>query len=292
MEQWEKITLVGVGLLGGSLGLAIKQCRLARWVTGYVRHDSRIAECEKVDVVDEVETDLQRAVEDSELVILCTPIAEMGSLAAAMAPALRAGCLVTDVGSVKRKVVSELEPLYAAAGTCFVGSHPMAGGEKTGVTHARANLFNGAVCAITPTQNCAPQAVDRVEAFWMSVGARTLRLSADRHDELVSRASHLPHVVAAALAGYILDPVHPDEQRMLCARGFGDTTRIASGSPQMWRDICLANRADLSRSLIKVIKELHKFERSLADNDAKSVEEFLHEAKERRDAWRAQATDQ
>ena len=289
MPQWEKVTLVGVGLLGGSLGLAIKERRLANRVAGYVRRPESVAECEKTGAVDRADTDLWRAVESADLIVLCTPIAQMAALTAKMLPVLKRGCIVTDVGSVKASVVAELESLVAGAGAQFIGSHPMAGAEKMGVCAAQPKLFEGAVCAITPTPSSKPELVARLELFWTSVGARPLRLSPELHDDLVSRSSHLPHVVAAELANYVLSPVHPKEQGMLCANGFRDTTRIAAGSPEMWRDIALANRKNLARVLGVFIEDLQEFQLALENGDMKTVEEFFAKAKERRDAWKAQS---
>ena len=202
-----------------------------------------------------------------------------------MLPALKRGAIVTDVGSVKAGVVRELESLVAKAGAHFVGSHPMAGAEKTGVGAAGADLFVNAVCVVTPTRKSNPAAVRKVEQFWKALGARTLRLPPEEHDLLVSRSSHLPHVVAAALAGYVLDPAHPKQQAALCANGFRDTTRIASGSPEMWRDIALANRKNLGRAVEDFISDLKKFQRVLDKADAKAIAKFFETAKARRDRW-------
>ena len=195
------------------------------------------------------------------------------------------GAIVTDVGSVKGSVVRDLEPLVARAGAHFVGSHPMAGAEKMGVAAARADLFVGAVCVVTPTQKSNRAAVRKVEQLWKSVGARLLRLTPEAHDDLVSRSSHLPHVVAAQLARLILSPGHPKEQGMLCANGFRDTTRIASSSPEMWRDIALANRSNLSRALETFTAGLQEFRRALKSGDAQAILEFFEQARERRERW-------
>jgi prephenate dehydrogenase len=290
VPHWEKITLVGVGLLGGSLGLAVRERRLAARVAGYVRRAESIAECEKTGAVDQADTDLGRAVEGADLVVLCTPIAQMTVLVTKMLPAVKRGCIVTDVGSVKAGVVAELEPLVSGTGAHFIGSHPMAGAEKMGVAAARANLFEGAICAITPSAQSSPKMVAQLEELWKSVGGRPLRLSPELHDDLVSRSSHLPHVVAAELANYVLSPVHPREQGMLCANGFRDTTRIASGSPEMWRDIALSNRKNLARVLGVFIEDLQEFQLALENQDVKAIEEFFTKAKERRDEWVAQAS--
>ncbi|MGI8965555.1 MAG: prephenate dehydrogenase [Limisphaerales bacterium] len=283
---WQKITLVGIGLLGGSLGLAIKQRRLAAKVFGYVRRAASIDECEKLDVVDQATCDLKCAVEDADLIFLCTPLGQMRPLAERMLSALKPGAIITDVGSVKVSVVEELEDLFAGARATFVGSHPMTGGEKMGVSFARADLFQNVVCALTPTPQSPREAIESLENFWAALGAKVLKLTPAAHDDLVSRSSHLPHVVAAELANYILSPVHPKEQATLCANGFRDTTRIASGSPEMWRDIALANRKNLARVLGVFIEDLQEFQLALEKGDHKIVEEFFEKAKQRRDAWK------
>ena len=160
---WQKITLVGVGLLGGSLGLAIKQRKLAARVEGYVRRPEAVAEAVRLGVVDAATCDLAAAVNGADLVIFCTPIAQMRALSERVAKALSPGAIVTDVGSVKGTVVAELEPVFAAVGATFIGSHPRAGGERMGAAAARADLFNNAVCVVTPTPQTPRTAVVRVE---------------------------------------------------------------------------------------------------------------------------------
>ncbi len=286
--HFHKITLAGVGFLGGSLGLAIKQRGLAKKVDGFVRRSASIAECDQLGVVDHASGDPLRAVENADLLVLCTPLAQMREVLQKMLPALKRGAIVTDVGSVKANVVQELEPLVAEAGGHFVGSHPMAGTEKMGVSAARADLFVNAVCVITPTPRSSPDAIARVEQFWRAVGGCPLRMTPEEHDDLVSRSSHLPHVVAAELANYVLSPAHPKEQAILCANGFRDTTRIASGSPEMWRDIALANRSNLTRVLGVFLEDLQEFRLALEKADSKAVAEFFEKAKQRRDAWSGQ----
>ncbi len=284
---WSHISLVGVGLLGGSIGLAARQRGLAGRVTGFVRRAPAVAECEQTGAVDKADTDLWSAVEGADLVILCTPIAQMAGLMMKMLPALKKGTIVTDVGSVKGSVVADLEPIAATGGVHFIGSHPMAGAERMGVGAARADLFERAMCVVTPTSASDKKAVQRLEQFWRDLGGVPLILPPELHDDLVSRSSHLPHVVAAELANYVLSPVHPKEQAMLCATGFRDTTRIASGSPEMWRDICMANRRNLSRVLGVFIEDLQEFQLALENGDVKTIEEFFTKARERRDAWYA-----
>ena len=281
----QKLALIGVGLLGGSLGLAALRRRLAARVEGFVRREAGVAECEHCGAADRASLDLASVVSGADLVVLCTPVAQMRGLAERMTPSLQKGAVVTDVGSVKGCVVRDLEELVSAAGAHFVGSHPMAGAEKSGVAAANADLFEGAVCVLTPTKRTNADALRRTEAFWKALGSRVLKLTPEAHDDLVGRGSHLPHVVAAELSNYILSPVHPAAQSVVCANGFRDTTRIASGSPEMWRDIALANRENLARILGVFIEDLEEFQHALETADAKAVEEFFVKAKQRRDAW-------
>ena len=285
--HWNKIALIGVGLLGGSLGLALKQRRLAREIVGFVRRNASLAECEAKGAVDRATLDLKTAVDGAELIVLCTPIAQMLPLAEQMRPFISAEAIVTDVGSVKGSVVQELEPALAGSRAHFIGSHPMAGAEKTGVGAAQANLFVGAICVVTPSAQPDAVALGKVERLWESVGGRLLRLSPAMHDELVSRSSHLPHVLAAALTNLVLSRAHPAEQAALCANGFRDTTRIASGSPEMWRDIALANGDNLSRALTRLVADLEKFAESLERKDSEAISRFFETAKHQRDAWSA-----
>ena len=287
--HFEKVSLIGVGLLGGSLGLALKQRKLATRVEACVRREATIVECQQVGAVDSATLDLACAVKDADLVVLCTPLAQMRQLTERMLPNLKAGAIVTDVGSVKGSIVAELSPLVARANAEFIGSHPMAGSEQTGVIAARADLFDNAICLITPTPASSANAVRVAQCLWKGVGCTPLRMRPDVHDDLVSRSSHLPHVVAAELANYVLSPAHPKEQAILCATGFRDTTRIASGSPEMWRDIALANRKNLIRVLGVFIEDLQEFQLALERQDVATVEEFFTKAKQRRDQWRAQA---
>jgi prephenate dehydrogenase len=285
---FRKMAIVGVGLLGGSLALAIRERKLAAVLQGYVRRDAALAECEQAGLEGFASRDLLAVVRDADFVILCTPLAQMGELAQQMLPALKRDTVVSDVGSVKGSVIAELAPIISSAGAHFIGAHPMAGAEKMGVSAARADLFRNAVCVLTPGQNANAALVQKLEEFWQAIGARTLRLAPEIHDELVARCSHLPHVVAAELANFVLDSKHPKEQPLLCANGFRDTTRIASGSPEMWRDIALANREQVSHALDAFMADLQRLRRAIDGGDAKAIEEFFVTAKQRRDAWCAQ----
>ncbi len=287
---FRKITIVGVGLLGGSIALAVRRRGLAAEIAGYVRSEKGVADCEKFGATDYATTDLLAAVSGADLVILGTPLAQMPALAERMLPALKTGAIVTDVGSVKGGVVRQFELPIIKSGACFIGSHPMAGAEKTGVAAARAQLFEKAVCVVTPTKRSPAAAVRQLTRFWRALGARVMLMDASRHDLLVGRSSHLPHVVAAALAALVLDPKQPKQQAALCATGFRDTTRVASGSPEMWRDIALANPKNLANSLDSYLKDLKQFQSALKTGNGVAIERFFQTAKVRRDRWCAGGT--
>ena len=272
-------------MLGGSLGLAIRDRKLTGTMCGYVRRENSLAECEQAGLEDFATTDLAAAVRDADLVLLCPPLAQMLGLTERLLPHLKPGAIVSDVGSVKGRVVAELEALVHHAGAHFIGGHPMAGGEKMGVGAARADLFEQAVCILTPTAQSNAAALSQLDEFWGALGTQVLHMTPLLHDELVARSSHLPHVLAAGLANYVLNPAHPSEQPQLCATGFRDTTRIASGSPEMWRDIALANREPLAGAIGAFIGELQQLQRAIASGDAAALEVFYHTAKQRRDAW-------
>lgn len=284
---WKQITLVGVGLLGGSIGLAVRERRLARRVVGLVRREASVAECRQLRVVDEATLDMPAALKGADLVILGTPLLQMRRLVDQMAPLLKPGAIVTDVGSVKGSLVRDLEKRLARQGVHFVGSHPMAGGEKMGPGAARPDLFVNAVCAVTPGKKTSPAAVKKIEKFWTSLGGRVLRLAPKLHDQLVARSSHLPHVVASALAASVLDPKQPGALAQLCATGFRDTTRVASGSPEMWRDIAIENRDHILSALGSLQADLQQFARLLEKGEEEQILRYFQIAKARRDAWLA-----
>lgn len=258
---------------------------LAVEVAGFVRREQTAREAVAAGAVDRAVLDLAEAVDGADLVVLGTPVAQMAAVIAQCASGLAPGAVVTDVGSAKAAVVAAVEEPLHRAGARFVGSHPMAGSERTGVRAAREDLFAAAVVVVTPTAASDTEAVERTAGLWQAVGARVLRMSPERHDELVSRSSHLPHLVAVALARYILGPGQAPEQGQLCATGFRDTTRVASGSPEMWRDIALANRPAILAALAGFATELAGLRAAIEAGDGTAIEALLREGKERRDGW-------
>jgi prephenate dehydrogenase len=283
--QLQKLTLIGVGLLGGSIGLAAKQRDVAGRVCGLVRREESIAECLAAGVVDEATLDVAEAVADADLIILCTPVGRMGELAAALKPHLAADAIVTDVGSVKSSVVAAVELVLSR----FVGSHPLCGSEKAGVAHASGNLFEGAVCAVTPTEASAANDVAVVTEFWEALGSRVVNLTATDHDAIVARTSHLPHVLASALVNAVLTSPRAGESDFL-GTGFRDTTRLASGEAGMWRDIALDNAEAIAAAVEDLQNELSQLRSALNAKDAAALEKFFAQAQSHRADWLKEAS--
>lgn len=283
--RWQKVTLIGVGLLGGSLGMALRRARLAHEVVGLVRRRASVAEVTKAGAADWATLDERKAVKGADLIVLCTPVGQMKQMMQGLVPYADRRTIVTDVGSVKDSVVRELEPLARVAGLRFVGSHPMAGSEKAGVAASAPDLFKGSICVVTPTRRTDCDALERVEALWLNVGGQVLSLSPQVHDRLVSRSSHLPYILAACLSRIVLDPARSPAQAALCANGFRDTTRIASGSPEMWADIEMANRREILRSIVMFERELGRFKKLLEGSNASELRQFSERGKILRDRW-------
>ena len=278
-----KLTILGPGLLGGSIGLAARHRKVAQRVALWARRLDAADEAWKLGAADEATTDLAKAVDGAELVVLATPIGVMNSLAQQFKASLADGCVVTDVGSVKYPVVSALTHTLAGKAR-FVGSHPMAGSEQSGIEAARRDLFEKAVCIVTPTGETDKAALELVHNFWKAIGCNVRTLSPPEHDEIVARISHLPHVVAATVVNVVcngganpLDFVGP---------GFKDFTRIASGPPEMWTEICRENRQEVGRALDALIAELGKVRAALENNDGVELKTKLKRAKHFRDELR------
>jgi len=269
-------------MLGGSVGLAARNGQVAASVCGLVRREASVAECLEAGVVDEATQDPASAVAGAGLVILCTPVGQMGELAETIKPHLEADAIITDVGSVKATVMDAVSPVLPR----FVGSHPLCGSEKTGVAHARTDLLVGAVCAVTPTGSSPPDAVAAVANFWSALGSRVVNLSAADHDAIVARTSHLPHVLASALVNAVLARPREGENDFL-GTGFRDTTRLASGSPEMWRDIALDNAEAIAAALDEMQAEVAGLKSALKARDAAALEKFFADGQTHRDDWLA-----
>ncbi len=250
MKTFDRACIIGVGLLGGSLAKAMRQRGLVKILVGHGRNRSNLEEAKKLGIIDSFEVDIQSAVKEADLVVLCAPVQAIGPLVRRMAPSLKAGCLVTDVGSVKMQLVREVEPLIPGH-AFFVGAHPIAGSEKSGLCVSSETLFEGARCIVTPTEQTDPDALKHTINLWKQVGAHVSCMNVAEHDYILGAVSHLPHVVIYALMNMLgsLKSKNHDEVISFSGSGLKDTTRIAGGDPVMWRDICLSNRDSVLHSI-------------------------------------------
>jgi prephenate dehydrogenase len=273
---FEQITIVGVGLIGGSIGLATRARSAAGYVVGTGRDANNLAKAQALGAIDHGTTNLAEAVAGSDLIVVCTPVDRIASTILAAAPHCDPGAIFTDGGSTKQNIVSavaaKLPPHLA-----FVPAHPLAGSEKNGVEHARADLFENRLTILTPLEQDA--AAERVAAFWKALGCRIHVMSPEAHDQALAGTSHLPHAVAAAVSG-----ITPIEWLPLSAGGFRDVTRIAGGDPELWTAIFRANRDAVLTALSRFTSRLDEFRRLLDTGDGAGLQRWLAEAKQVRDA--------
>jgi prephenate dehydrogenase len=274
MRRMDRVAIMGLGLMGGSLGLALRSRRLARCVAGYARRSSVRRRAMKIGAVDEVYSDPREAARNADLVVFCVPILTIPRLVADCASALRAGCVVTDVGSTKRLVLDAMERALARRDVHAVGSHPIAGSEAAGIGAARADLYRGTVVVVTPTPLSPTAPLRMVKAFWKALGARVVVLSPEKHDQTLAATSHGPHLVAAAVAESVLGR-SDSALGVFCGTGFRDATRIAAGSEDIWRDIAATNRKAIGRELAGVERRLRRLRKNLEKGNLASVKRFL-----------------
>lgn len=273
---FDQITIVGVGLIGGSVGLAARARGVAGRVVGVGRDPAKLGAAVRLGAIDSYTTELGRPVADGGLVVVCTPVDRIGPTILDAAQAARPGTLFTDGGSTKGNILADLGDRLPAA---FVPAHPLAGSEKTGAEHGRADLFVNRVTILTPTPATDPAAVERVTAFWRGLGSRVVTMSPDDHDRALATTSHLPHAVASGIAG-----VTPADWLPLTAGGFRDVTRIAGGDPHLWAAIFQANRAAVLAALSRFTTRMDEFRRLLDAGDGDGLVRWLSEGKQVRDA--------
>jgi len=276
-RNFQHVTIIGVGLLGGSIGLAVRR----RWpdvhVAGVGRRCCSLDSARKVGAIQSSHLSLGEVVPKTDLVILATPIGAFEGVLREIAPLLSSRTLVTDVGSTKAEVVRMARKILGRSGP-FVGSHPMAGSEKKGPAHARADLLDGSVCIVTPTKTTRPGRLRRIEDFWRDLGARTVRMTPAAHDRAVARISHLPHLLASALMG-----LPKTDDLPLASTGLRDMTRLAAADPKLWRDIVMTNRKAILSSLGAMTRRLDKLQTLIDRADGPGLERFLKNAQRRRD---------
>lgn len=274
-----RLAIIGLGLMGGSLGLAARQRGLARWVVGSARRARTRRLAIERGAVDEAVASPVEAIAGADFVVVCLPILAIPGALAAGAPHLARGAVVTDVGSTKGELAERCAPILRPHHAAFVGSHPIAGSEETGMESARADLYTGALTVVTPTGR-VDGATRAVTAFWRAMGCRVVTMTAARHDRLIAATSHLPHMVAAALVESVLGDVRSGAER-LCGTGFRDCTRVAGGSPAMWHDILRTNRQAVGDALRNFEATIQRMIRQLDAGDFESLKTDLEHAQSR-----------
>ncbi len=273
---FERVAIIGVGLIGGSIGLALKSRGLCGRIVGLGRSKSSVETGLKLGAIDEVANDLPDAAAGADLIVVCTPVGSVAEAIAEMESSLEDNCIVTDAGSTKRTIVEAVQGLTRAS-MHFVGSHPLAGSNQKGAAHSSANLFEGAVVFVTPVASTEPQVTETVNEFWTSLGGKVIEIGPEVHDRIVARTSHLPHVAASLLVAGLR--TLGAEGTRLVGKGFLDTTRIAASDPEMWADICIHNADELREALLTLREDIDEFELYLTEGAYEKLFEFFRSIK-------------
>lgn len=277
MKLFQKVTIIGVGLLGASLAKACKGRGLVDEITGYGRNCENLRKAKDLKIIDHYSGDLSEAVSDADLVVLCTPVSTIVPLIQSLVSQVQPGTIITDVGSVKESVVHSADKLMPE-GIFFVGSHPIAGGENSGLESSTASLYQDAKCIVTPTEKTDTTALKKISVLWHALGMNVISLSAEEHDFIFGAVSHLPHIVAYALMNTLGGLKTPNNLEVTGFSGAGlrDITRIASSDPVMWRDICLSNRNHSLSLINRFQNKLEEIRNTIERGDGQELEkEFV-----------------
>lgn len=271
-----RVALIGLGLIASSMFWAIKRAGLAGEVTGYARSAETRAVAREIGLCDRVCESAEEACEGADLVVLCVPVGMMGEVAAEIAPVLKPGATVSDVGSVKREVIRAVAP-HLPANVHFVPAHPLAGTEHSGPRSGFAELFDNRFCLIVPQEDTDREAVERLAAFWQGMGALTEEMDADHHDLVLAVTSHAPHLIAYTMVGVADDlrRVTDSEVIKFSAAGFRDFTRIAASDPTMWRDVFLNNKDATLEILGRFTEELFALQRAIRTGDGQHLHDYF-----------------
>ena len=280
----DTVVVFGVGLIGGSFALGLKAAGAAKRIVGLGRNPANLARALELGVIDAVCEDAA-IVAEADLVLIATPVGQMGKIMGAIAPHLGADTVVTDGGSTKQDVVALAYAKFKRRVAQFVPGHPIAGAEHSGVAAARVDLYHGRKVVLTPLPENSERSIRRVRAAWRTCGAKLYRMQAGEHDRVFAAVSHLPHLLSYALVDQVAR--HPNGKQLFdyAAGGFRDFTRIASSHPEMWRDICVANRKALLTELAGFERELAEVKALLRAGDAAGLEEMFARARHARNKW-------
>lgn len=280
-----RLAVIGVGLIGGSFALALKQAKQVSHVVGVGRNAANLKTALERGIIDSTAPDAAAAARGADLVLIATPVAQFAEIFKALAGSLERKTLVTDGGSTKRDVIAAARKALGKGIARFVPAHPIAGAEKSGAAAASADLFRGKRVVLTPLPENRRAAVEQVEAAWKACGARVSRMDPEEHDAVLATVSHLPHVLAYALVHNVAKRNNSEQLFSFAAGGFRDFTRIASSHPEMWRDICIANRDRLLQELKSYANELGSLRKLIQKGDAAGLEKLFAEARAARDKW-------
>lgn len=277
---FNRVAIIGVGLLGGSVGLALKTRGICGKVVGLGRSRASIEAGLRASAIDEAVGEFPEAAAGADLIVVSTPVGSIAGIIAEMESSLEENCIITDVGSAKWTIVSAVEKMRRASPR-FVGSHPFTGSEKKGVQHASADLFEGATVFLTPTPATDPEVANVVREMWECVGGNVVEMPPEAHDRVVAQTSHLPHIVAALLVAGLR--TLPEDHGGLVGKGFLDTTRIASSDPEMWADICMNNPEEIREAMATLRNDLEEFDLYLSEGEYEKLFDFFSSAKRMRD---------
>ena len=278
-----KITIMGVGLIGGSLARALKEKNLAKVVFGYGRDQSRLEVAQKSNVIDNFSTSIKEAIVDAEIIVIATPVGTFKKILEEIEPIVSSNVIITDVGSTKTNIVNAVNAVLRTKSSYFIPAHPIAGKEKSGFEVSDAKLFEGKKVIITPQENNLPESIMVIKEMWQSVGAEVDFMSSESHDNLLGMTSHLPHMLAFSLVNYLVDQ-NPTAS-IYAGGGFKDFSRIASGDAVMWRDICLQNKDQIISHLKGYQSTLNDLLEAIGDENSEKLEHLFTTAKKTRDSW-------
>jgi prephenate dehydrogenase len=276
LEPVRRVAIVGVGLIGGSIGSAVRARRLAAEVIGIGRDAGALAEAARRGAIDRGTTDLREGTRTADVVVVCTPVNCVVEDVRSCAEATGSKVLITDAGSTKRQIVEAVER-HPRSAAVFVGAHPVAGSERRGVAHARADLFDGRPCVLTPTSRTPAECLRRARQFWAGIGCRVLEMGPTEHDEVLAYTSHLPHALAAALAGSV-----PADWLPLAAGAYRDGTRVAAADTGLWTAIFRENRGPLLKAVDSLRERLVGFQYALMTDDEDAIRRWWDEGRQRR----------
>jgi len=281
----KKLVIFGVGLIGGSVALALKKANSTAHIVGVGRSAESLQAALALGVIDSATSDVAAAMQDADIVLIAAPVAQTPSILNAIKPHLAASTVITDAGSTKGDVLQCAQDILGSQFSQFVGGHPIAGAEKSGVTAAMADLYINKNVVLTPTSGTSPNAVQQVSALWKSCGANVSEMTAATHDGIFAAVSHLPHLLAFALVDDIARRPNAEQLFGFAASGFRDFTRIAGSHPEMWRDISLANRTALLSELEAYQLELRRLQELLERKDGEGLETLFERASIARNNW-------